>query len=165
MIESIMYTGIGFLVAGLIGVAVVPLVHDRAVRLTKRRLEAAIPQEVEEIQAYKDLLRVESAMATRRFEMMIEQLRNKNSSQLVELGKKSDVINRLTLELNTVKAAAAKVVAAYSSRKPIVPTVRQSAPANTRRRDGDVTRLLSVLARRRSSERISSVGEPTRRAG
>ena len=165
MIESIMYMGIGFLVAGLIGVAVMPLVHDRAVRLTKRRLEAAIPQEVEEIQAYKDLLRVEFAMATRRFEMMIEQLRNKNASQLVELGKKSDVINRLKLELNTVKAAAAKVVAAYSSRKPIGPTVRQSVPENTRRRDGDVTRLLSVLARRRSSERISRVGEPTRRAG
>src|SRR5918994_6235117 len=162
MIETIMYMSIGFLVAGLIGLVIVPLVHGRAVRLTKRRLEAAIPQGLEEIHADKDLLRAEFAMSTRRFEMMIEELRNKKANQLVQLGEKSDVINRLNLELNTIKVVAAKVVAAYSSRKPIGPTVRQSVPENTRRRDGDVTRLLSVLARRRSIDRISRVGEPTR---
>ena len=43
MIEPIMYFGIGFLVAALIGLVVVPLVHNRAVRLTMRRLEAATP--------------------------------------------------------------------------------------------------------------------------
>ena len=43
MIEPIMYFGIGFLVAALIGLVVVPLVHGRAVRLTMRRLEAATP--------------------------------------------------------------------------------------------------------------------------
>ena len=41
MIEPIMYFGIGFLVAALIGLVVGPLVHGRAVRLTMRRLEAA----------------------------------------------------------------------------------------------------------------------------
>jgi hypothetical protein len=40
MVESIMYIGIGLLSGCLIGVAVMPLVHDRAVRLTVRRLEA-----------------------------------------------------------------------------------------------------------------------------
>jgi transcription elongation GreA/GreB family factor len=95
---------------------------------------------------------------------MIEKLRNKNASQLVEMGKKSDSVIRLKLELNTLKVAAAKVVAAYSSREPIGPTVRQAAPENTRRRDGDVTRLLSVLARRRSNAKTSSANEPLRRA-
>jgi len=33
MIEPIMYFGIGFLVAALIGLVVIPLVHGRAVRL------------------------------------------------------------------------------------------------------------------------------------
>ena len=57
MIEPIMYFGIGFLVAALIGLVVVPLVHGRAVRLTMRRLEAATPLSMAEIQADKDQLR------------------------------------------------------------------------------------------------------------
>src|SRR5450432_3608852 len=57
MIEPIMYFGIGFLVAALVGLVVVPLVHGRAVRLTMRRLEAATPLSMAEIQADKDQLR------------------------------------------------------------------------------------------------------------
>ena len=66
MIESIMLFGIGFLVASLLGLVVVPLVHNRAVRLTVRRLEAATPLSMAEIQAEKDQLRAEFAMSTRR---------------------------------------------------------------------------------------------------
>src|SRR5271169_543589 len=99
MIEPIMYFGIGFLVAALIGLVIVPLVHGRAVRLTMRRLEAATPLSMTEIQADKDQLRAEFAMSTRRLEMSVEQLKTKTSSQLAELGKKSDVINRLKVEL------------------------------------------------------------------
>ena len=40
MIEPIMFFGIGFLAAALIGLVIVPLVHTRAIRLTVRRLEA-----------------------------------------------------------------------------------------------------------------------------
>ncbi len=41
MVEPIMYLAIGFLVSTLLGLAVLPLVHNRAVRLTTRKLEAA----------------------------------------------------------------------------------------------------------------------------
>src|SRR6201999_268199 len=99
MIEPIMYFGIGLLVAALIGLVVVPLVHGRAVRLTVRRLEAATPLSMAEIQADKDQLRAEFAMSTRRLEMSVEQLKNKSTGQLAELGKKNDVINRLKIEL------------------------------------------------------------------
>ena len=99
MIEPIMYFGIGFLVAALIGLVVVPLVHGRAVRLTMRRLEAAAPLSMAEIQADKDQLRAEFAMSTRRLEMSVEQLKAKSTSQLAELGKKGDSINRLKVEL------------------------------------------------------------------
>ena len=141
-----------------------PLVQGRAVRLTMRRLEAALPLQMSEIQADKDLLRAKFAMATRRLEIMIEQLRNKNASQLIEQGKKNEVINRLKLELNTLRAAAAKVVAVYASRELIRPTVRRSLPENAQRRDGEVTRLLRVLARSRSSDRRSRVSKLGRRA-
>jgi len=160
-----MYVAIGFLFAGRIGVTVVPLVHNRVVRLTTRRLEAALPLQMSEIQADKDLLRADFAMSTRRLETTVERLRNKNASQLIELGKKSDDINRLRLELTAIKAAAAKVVATYSIRKTSEPTVKRLTPANTRRRDGEVTRLLRVLARRLANDRTSRTDERPRRAG
>jgi chromosome segregation ATPase len=104
MIEPIMYFGIGFLVAALLGLVVIPLVHGRAVRLTMRRLEAATPLSMAEIQADKDQLRAEFAMSTRRLEMSVEQLKNRTTSQLFELSKKTDAINRLKAELGEKSA-------------------------------------------------------------
>src|ERR1700712_4179261 len=104
MIEPIMYLAIGFLVSMLFGLMIVPLVHNRAVRLTTRRLEAATPLSMAEIQADKDQLRAEFAMSARRLEMSVDQLRNKTTSQLAELGKKSDAINRLKIELGEKNA-------------------------------------------------------------
>jgi chromosome segregation ATPase len=99
MIESIMYFGIGFLVATLLGLLFIPLVHNRAVRLTTKRLEASTPLSMVEIRADKDHLRAEFAMSTRRLEMTIEELKAKTSTQLAELGKKTDAINQLKKEL------------------------------------------------------------------
>src|SRR5712664_2799720 len=99
MIEMIMYFGIGFLCASLLGLVLVPLVHNRATRLTMRRLEAATPLSMAEIQADKDQLRAEFAMSTRRLEMSVEQLKTRSTSQFAELGKKGDAINRLKIEL------------------------------------------------------------------
>jgi chromosome segregation ATPase len=105
MIEPIMFFGIGFLVASLLGLVLVPLVHNRAVRLTMKRLEAATPLSMAEIQADKDQLRAEFAMSTRRLELSVEQMKAKTTSQLAELGKKTDAINRLKSELGEKTAA------------------------------------------------------------
>src|SRR5213082_3113369 len=105
MIEPIMFVGIGFLVAGLLVIGVIPLVHARAERLTTRRLEALTPLSMAEIQADKDQLRAEFAMSTRRLEMSVEQLKTKSTSQLAELGKKTDAINRLKIDLGEKTAA------------------------------------------------------------
>src|SRR3954468_18261222 len=99
MVEPIMYGAIGFLIAGLLVIGFIPLVQARAVRLTMRRLEAATPLSMAEIQADKDQLRAEFAMSTRRLEMSVENMRTKTTTQLAELGKKSDAINRLKVEL------------------------------------------------------------------
>jgi chromosome segregation ATPase len=105
MVEMIMYLAIGFLISALLGLMIMPLVHNRAVRLTVKRLEAATPLSMAEIQADKDQLRAEFAMAARRLEMTVEQLKNKTISQSAELGKKSDAINRLKIELGEKNAA------------------------------------------------------------
>jgi len=104
MIEPIMYLAIGFLVSMLFGLMIVPLVHNRAVRLTTRRLEAATPLSMAEIQADKDQLRAEFAMSARRLEMSVEQLKNRTTSQLADLGKKTDMINRMKIELGEKNA-------------------------------------------------------------
>lgn len=105
MIEQLMFFAIGFLVASLFNLFLVPLVHNRAVRLTIRRMEASTPFSMAEIQAEKDQLRAEFAMSTRRLEMSVEQLKAKTTSQLGELGKKSMVIDKLKNELNEKSAA------------------------------------------------------------
>src|ERR1700752_4421464 len=99
MVEPAMYFGIGFLAAALFALLFVPLVHNRAVRLTMRRLEAATPLTIAEIRADKDQLGAEFALSTRRLEMSVEQLKTKTTAQLAELGKKADAINQLKKEL------------------------------------------------------------------
>jgi chromosome segregation ATPase len=103
MIDAIMYFGIGFLVATLLGLLFIPLVHNRAMRLTMKRLEASTPLSMAEIRADKDHLRAEFAISTRRLEMTIEGLKAKTSTQLAELGKKTDAINQLKKELAETK--------------------------------------------------------------
>ena len=44
MLEPIMFSSIGFLTACLLMVAFVPVIHERAVRLTARRFQAAAPR-------------------------------------------------------------------------------------------------------------------------
>src|SRR5262245_8943950 len=100
MIESMMYIGIGFLIAGLLVIGVIPLVHARAVRLTMRRLEADNPLSMAEIAAEKDQLRAEFAMTMSRLEMTVEQLKAKTTNQLTELGKKGEAIGRIKFELS-----------------------------------------------------------------
>jgi chromosome segregation ATPase len=105
MIESIMYIGIGFLIAGLLVIGVIPLVHARAVRLTMRRLEADNPPSMAEIAAEKDQLRAEFAMTMSRLEMTVEQLKARTTNQLADLGKKSEAIGRIKFELSEKTAA------------------------------------------------------------
>src|SRR5688572_13955451 len=104
MIEPIMFFGIGFLAASLFGLVIIPFVHNRAVRLTMRRLEAATPLSMAEIQADKDQLRAEFAMSTRRLEMSVDQLKARTTSQLADLGKKTEAITRLKAELGEKSA-------------------------------------------------------------
>ncbi|MGB7276636.1 MAG: hypothetical protein WBD15_02660, partial [Pseudolabrys sp.] len=51
----------------------------------------------------KDLLRADFAMSTRRLELSNEQLRNKTANQLAELGRKSDILNRLKAQRDVLK--------------------------------------------------------------
>lgn len=158
MVEPIMYLGIGFLVAALLGVLFIPLVHDRAVRLTMRRLEASTPMSIAEIRADKDQLRAEFAMSTRRLEMSVEQMKAKTTSQLTELAKKSDAITQLKKELGEKTATIFEMEARDKSlRDQLRSTEEEFAYKNTSLRqaerslsdkEADLARLISELGER-----------------
>src|SRR6202162_2322701 len=131
MIEPIMYLAIGFLVSMLFGLMIVPLVHNRAVRLTTRRMEAATPLSMAEIQADKDQRRAKFAMSARRLEMSVDQLKHKTTSQLAELGKKTDAINRMKIELGEKNATIFSLEAREKAVKEQLRATEEAVTAKT----------------------------------
>src|ERR1700750_1835779 len=154
MVEPIMYLAIGFLLSMLCGLAIVPLVHSRAVRLTTRRLEAATPLSMAEIQADKDQLRAEFAMSARRLEMSVDQLKNKTTSQLAELGKKSDAINRMKHELGEKNATIFSLEAREKAVKEQLRATEEEFAAKT-----DALRSAELALSERQSELARMTGE------
>jgi chromosome segregation ATPase len=94
-IENIMYFALGLLAAGLVALAVLPAVWRRAVRLTKKRIEAATPITMAEFRADKDQLRAEFALSTRRLEMNVEALRRRLSEQLRDINRKRNEVGAI----------------------------------------------------------------------
>ena len=90
VLENIMYFVLGLLVAGLLALIVMPAVWRRAVRLTKKRIEAATPMTMAEFRADKDQLRAEFALSTRRLEMNVEALRRRLADQLRDINRKKN---------------------------------------------------------------------------
>ncbi len=95
LIENIMYFALGVLVAGLLGLIVMPAVWQRAVRLTKKRIEAATPITMAEFRADKDQLRAEFALSTRRLEMNVEALRRRLADQLRDINRRKTEVGSM----------------------------------------------------------------------
>ena len=87
-----MFFALGFLVAGLIALAVAPAFWARAVRLSTRRLEMQLPLSPEEILAGRDLLRAEFAVESRRLEQKVESLNLVHAADMAELGRRAAII-------------------------------------------------------------------------
>jgi len=94
-IESIMYFALGALASALVMLMIMPAIWRRAVRLTKKRIEAATPITLAEFRADKDQLRAEFALSTRRLEMNVEQLRKRLSEQLGDFSRKKQDLGAL----------------------------------------------------------------------
>ena len=118
LIEPAIFLTIGFLLASLVGVAVIPFVHRRALRLTAMRLKASLPQSTGETQADKDFLRTDFAMSSRDLESTVERLRSKITDHGIELARKEDAINQLSIERDAlnIKIAALEMQAAAAAR-------------------------------------------------
>jgi chromosome segregation ATPase len=114
MFDAVFYFAIAILAAGLLNLAVVPVVHQRAVRLATRRIDATAPRSLAEIVAEKDQLRAEFAMSIRRLEIKLEELRTKSNSQLTEIAKRDALVRQLK---NKIGEQSAAIVALEAQQK------------------------------------------------
>ena len=105
-VEWLMIFALGFLTASLSVLAIIPFVHARATRLAARRVMLDVPISMTEIQAAWDAQRAEFAVATRRLEMRIDELTERLTKLMADLGSKSDYIRRLEIELSATRAQA-----------------------------------------------------------
>lgn len=100
MFESVLYFILGFLCSALIALMISPAIWNRAVVLTKRRIESSIPLSLNEIQADKDQLRAEFAMSTRRLELSVDELKETAAHQVIDINRKRDELAKLSVESN-----------------------------------------------------------------
>ena len=109
LIENIMYFALGLLVASLVGLILLSAVWKRAVRLTKRRIEAATPITMAEFRADKDQLRAEFALATRRLETTIEGLRRRLATEVGDTSEQRAELGALRAEREQYAASLAEM--------------------------------------------------------
>lgn len=100
-IENVMYFALGLLIAGLLALMLMPAIWRRAVRLTKKRIEAATPLTMAEFRADKDALRAEFALSTRRLELTIETLRRRLAEQLRDAARHKSEVGAIVGERGT----------------------------------------------------------------
>lgn len=100
MIEQTLFFALGFLSASVLTIFIANAIWRRAVRLTTKRVQAALPVSLAEIKADRDQLRTEFAMAARKLEMSVEQLKTRGHLQLVDITRKNE---QLRVVLDEVK--------------------------------------------------------------
>ncbi|MEO6013180.1 MAG: hypothetical protein ABIQ30_06295 [Devosia sp.] len=133
-----MYFALGLLLAGLVALAVMPAVWRRAVRLTKKRIEAATPITMAEFRADKDQLRAEFALSTRRLEMNVEALRRRLSEQLRDINRKRNEVGAIKGERETQLAQLRELEEREAElRRRILDLEKESADLNQRLRMRD----------------------------
>ncbi|MBZ9655327.1 hypothetical protein [Phyllobacterium lublinensis] len=99
MIQSVLYFAFGFLSAVLLALLFAPPIWRRATLLTRKRVEAETPLTLNEIQAQRDGLRAEHAIAERKLELSLEKVSEKSARQLAELSEKDRTVRNLTGDL------------------------------------------------------------------
>ena len=98
MIEWVMFFAMGFLSAALLSLPCIAAVHRRAVRLTRRELEATIPSDAE-LKTSRELLRADFAVSMRRLEMRVERLTAEKAMLMSDLSRKCSAVTRMKMEL------------------------------------------------------------------
>src|SRR6476619_980136 len=168
MIDIGMYVALGFLLASLLALLFAPAFWRRAVRLTKRRIEATMPMSAADIQADKDQLRAEFAIELRRVEVALDKAKDKAARELVESNKRrveiADIKTELEGRLKAAKEAMAELEAANAELRNTAGSQAEAlklarSTLNTQR--GDIDQLRGALEGEAATSRRSSKSDAT----
>ncbi len=113
LVEPAMYLALGFLAAALMSLPLMGVAHRRAERLTRQRLNSQLPTSIKELEAEKDQLRAEHAVATQRLEAALNEVKEKSAAQQIEIGRNGGAITKLKSELDD----KAQTIAAIEERE------------------------------------------------
>ena len=156
-----MFFVLGVLVATLVALMVLPAIWHRAVRLTTRRIEAAVPTSIFEIHADKDLQRASFALNQRRLEIQIEALREQimreartleeHRLEAVRLGHqltaRTDELNTVTTERDSLALRLAETERTLEERVSALAEATVALAA----RDAELQEVATTLASVRGS--------------
>jgi hypothetical protein len=123
MLYPIMLLGIGFLVACLLMAMLAPLIHERAVRLTVRRLLAKRSRSAIDRRAHEDQLRAQFAVSVRRLKTAVEDAQAKTANQLCDIARKSAEIHLLKTELRKRNVIILRFQARELLRRSVIRTI------------------------------------------
>jgi hypothetical protein len=122
MLYPIMLLGIGFLTAALFMAMLAPLIHERAVRLTVRRLSRR-GRSVIDRRAHEDQLRAQFAVTTLRLETAMRDTQAKAASHLCDVAKRSAELHRLRSELRKSHIVILRFQARELMRRSVIRTI------------------------------------------
>ena len=103
-IQSAMLVALGFLAASLLGLLLASALWSRAVRLTTKRLKAALPVSEPEIKADLDRLRASYAVKVHKLETQLDQAKLARARQLIEINRRDAGISSLETGLVAIRA-------------------------------------------------------------
>ncbi|WP_156964480.1 hypothetical protein [Methylocapsa aurea] len=148
-----MIFALGFLIAGLIALAIAPAFWHRALRLTTRRIEMQIPLSAREILADRDLIRAEFAVERRRLEQKAQSLNETHAKDLSEIGRRAAAIVAQQAEIAALGqrkseqdaelAALRRTLAEASAERAATETALHGAHGLFERRDAQLIALWS----------------------
>lgn len=103
MLQTALIFAFGFLAATLLALMAAPAVWRRAGYLTRKRIEAALPLSINELNAEKDALRAEHAMAMRRMELRLKDTRESDNVEKVLIEEQGETIRTLEGKLSETR--------------------------------------------------------------
>jgi chromosome segregation ATPase len=124
LIEQVMIFALGFLVAGILALASLPAFWQRALRLSRRRLEMQMPLSMREIYAERDQLRAEFAVGQRRLEQVNESLGVRHARDMLALGTK-------TVEITNLESKIAGLTSDRDEKAGIIETLQSNLAKTT----------------------------------
>ena len=98
MVQSVLLFALGFLAAVFLAFLFAPAIWQRAVHLTKKRIEASVPLTLNEVQADKDQQRAEFALSTRKLEINVKSLKEKVATQQIEVTRVNQELSLMSKE-------------------------------------------------------------------